>query len=145
MHEAQTANDSKTFFMEAASHDIKQPLYALGILTDTLMMSDPPQAIATILQTQRNSINHMSDHFEALMDMDKFKGGSFVLTLSTFRLGAFSRRISDEFAQLCTDRGLAWQINMDDVPVTTDADLLLRLFRNLLTNAVRYTEHGDSL
>lgn len=141
--EAQTANDAKTFFMAAASHDIKQPLYALGILTDTLMMSEPPQAIATILQTQRNSINQMSDHFDALMDMDKFKGGSFALTVSTFRLGVFSKRISDEFAQLCQDRGLAWHISMDDVLVSTDAELLLRLFRNLLVNAVRYTEHGE--
>ncbi len=143
LRETQTANDAKTFFMAAASHDIKQPLYALGILTDTLIMSDPPQSIATILQTQRNSINRMSDHFDALMDMDKFKGGNFELTVSTFRLGVFSQRVSDELAQLCTDRGLTWKIHMDDVAVSTDAELLLRLFRNLLVNAVRYTEHGE--
>ncbi|MCB1687444.1 MAG: HAMP domain-containing histidine kinase [Halioglobus sp.] len=140
---AQAANDAKTYFMAAASHDIKQPLYALSILTDTLLMSDPPKSIAAILQNQRDSIDQMSDHFDALMDIGRFQGGSFEPSLSVFYLGEFSRRIDAEFAQLCAKRGLAWQLAVEDVAVRTDANLLLRLLRNLLANAVQYTDHGE--
>ncbi|CAA0109159.1 Autoinducer 2 sensor kinase/phosphatase LuxQ [Halioglobus japonicus] len=140
--DAQAANDSKAYFMAAASHDIKQPLYALGILTDTLLMSDPPQSIASILQNQRDNINQMSDHFDALMDMDKYQNGRFELNLTTFCLAEFARRIDIEFSEQCKSRGLDWQLAVEAITVTTDADLLLRLLRNLLANAVRYTDHG---
>ena len=140
--EAQTANDAKAYFMAAASHDIKQPLYALGILTDTLLMSEPPESIATVLRNQRDNINQMSAHFDALMDMEKFPGGRFEINLTTFCLAEFSRRIDNEFSQQCKNRELDWQLAVADVKVRTDADLLLRLLRNLLANAVRYTDHG---
>jgi signal transduction histidine kinase len=140
---AQAANDAKAYFMAAASHDIKQPLYALSILTDTLLMSEPPKSIASILQNQRDSINQMSDHFDALMDFGRFQEGSFEPSLSVFYLGEFSRRIDAEFAQLCANRGLVWSLTVEDVPVRTDANLLLRLLRNLLANAVQYTDHGE--
>tara|TARA_R110002049_G_scaffold152916_2_gene317079 strand:- start:996 stop:2366 length:1371 start_codon:yes stop_codon:yes gene_type:complete len=140
--EAQTANDDKTYFMAAASHDIKQPLYALGILTDTLLMSEPPESIAAVLRNQRDNIHQMSEHFDALMNMKKFPGGRFELNLTTFCLAEFSRRIDSEFSQQCKNRGLDWQLSVDAVTVRTDEDLLLRLLRNLLANAVRYTDHG---
>jgi two-component system, sensor histidine kinase len=141
--EAQAANDAKAYFMAAASHDIKQPLYALGILTDTLLMSEPPESIATVLRNQRDNINQMSEHFDALMDMEKFPGGRFEINLTTFCLAEFSRRIDNEFSQQCKKRDLNWQLAMEAVNVRTDADLLLRLLRNLLANAVRYTDHGS--
>ena len=129
--------------MAAAGHDIKQPLYALGILTDTLLMSDRAESDAPILRRLRSSIDQMSKHFDTLMDIGRFQGDAFELTRIWFDLGEFAARIDLEVAPLCDEKGLAWKLEMEDVPVFTDPELLLRLFRNLLANAMRYTEEGE--
>ena len=141
--EAQVANESKAYFMSAASHDIKQPLHALALLTDTLLMSDPPASTVPILNRQRENISRMSEHFDALMDIGRFQGGHFGLKLSRFRLARFSTRIDMEIAPLCADRRLAWKLDMDDALISTDEELLLRAMRNLLINAVNYSAHGQ--
>ena len=143
LKEAQTANYAKAYFMAAAKHDIKQPLHALALLTDTLLMSKPPDSHVPLLKRQRASIDQMADHFDALMDMRSFLSGQFELNVTTIRLGEFSARVDSEIASACVGKGLTWTLDMDDVPISTDEELLLRLFRNLLTNAVRYTEHGE--
>ena len=140
---AVAANESKSYFMAAASHDIKQPLYALAILTDTLLISKPGESAAPILKNLRSSIEEMSKHFDTLMDFTKFQDGSFEVNLVRFRLGDLSKRIDFEMGALCSRKGLTWNIDIEDVLVWSDPDLLLRLIRNLLTNAVNYTETGE--
>ncbi len=142
LRQAQAANDAKAYFMAAASHDIKQPLQALGLLTDTLLMSNLPPSSVPVLQSQRDSITLMTAHFDALMDMGRFESGHFQLTLSRFHLADFASCLDREIAPLCAAHDLAWQLDMDNVLVSTDEALLLRLMRNLLTNAVRYTDSG---
>jgi len=143
LEKAQAANKSRAFLMAAASHDIKQPLLALGFLADTLLMSNPPESTVPLITSLRNSIDQMARHFDTLMDVDKFRAGIFTVTPTTFRLGQFAKRLDLEIAPLCAQKGLAWHLDMDDVAVCTDEDLLLRLFRNLLMNAVQYTESGE--
>lgn len=143
LREALLANESKTYFMAAASHDIKQPLLALGLVTDTMLMSDPPASAIPLLTSQRNSISQMSDHFDALMDMGRFENGHFELHPTRFRLGVFADRINSEIAPMCAEKGLRWTLTLDDVMVCTDEELLLRLLRNLLVNAVHFTSHGQ--
>lgn len=143
LRDAQAANESKAFFLAAASHDIKQPLHALALLTDTLLMSDPAPSIIPVLRHQRDSITQMSAHFDTLMDLGRFEGGHFELTLSQFRLGTFAPRVDVEFGPLCADKGLAWTLDLEDVLVSCDQELLLRMLRNLLQNAVRFTAAGE--
>ena len=142
LKEAREANEAKSYFMAAAAHDIKQPLYALGILTDTLLMSNPPENTKPVIKSLRKSIKEMSQHFDTLMDVGRFQDGSFEVRASTFPLRELSRRIALEIGPLCREKGLRWTIDFDDVEVRSDPELLLRLIRNLLINAVRYTEQG---
>jgi len=142
LHEARAANEAKSYFMAAASHDIKQPLYALGILADTLLMSNPPENTKPIIKSLRKSIKEMSQHFDTLMDVGRFQDGSFEVKASSFALGELARRIALEIGPLCREKGLRWTIEFDDIELRSDPELLLRLMRNLLINAVRYTEQG---
>ena len=143
LHDAQAANDSKAYFMAAAAHDIRQPLYALGMLVDTLIMSDSSAATIPIVQNLKQGVAQMSEHFDSLMDVGKFHDGNFDVTRSLVQLREFSARIDIEIAPLCKSKGLRWYLDMADVWVFTDEELLLRLFRNLLTNAVTYTVAGE--
>jgi two-component system, sensor histidine kinase len=85
----------------------------------------------------------MTDYFDALMDMRSFLKGDYEQYPTRFRLGKIGCYLESEFAPLCTSKGLTWSFEFDDPWVFTDYQLLLRLFRNLLSNAVRYTNHGE--
>jgi K+-sensing histidine kinase KdpD len=105
-------------------------------------MSNPPEATKPIVKGLSKSIKEMSQHFDTLMDAGRFQDGSFEPSLSRVSLSDLSRRINLEIAPLCKDKGLNWIIDMEDALVFTDPELLLRLTRNLLINAVRYTPKG---
>jgi signal transduction histidine kinase len=77
------------------------------------------------------------------MDIGRFELGHFERRLVRVRLGELSARIDAEISPLCAHKTLHWNLDMDDVLVSTDAELLLRLLRNLLTNAVHHTEKGE--
>jgi signal transduction histidine kinase len=143
LREAHLANQSRTYFMAAAAHDVKQPLHALALLTDTLLMSDPSESAVRLLQQQRSSIDQMTDYFDALMDMRSFIKGDYEQHLARFRLANLGAHLDTEFAPLCAGKGLRWSLEFDDLMVFSDYQLLLRLFRNLLSNAVRYTNFGE--
>ncbi|MEX0943632.1 MAG: HAMP domain-containing sensor histidine kinase [Pseudomonadales bacterium] len=142
LDEARAANESKAFFMAAASHDIKQPLYALGMLTDTLMMSELPTHANSILQKQRRSIDRMTHLFDDLMDLSRFERGVFELSFREVPSRELAQILDDEFEPLCREKGIDWQLKIEPVMLSTDPDLLMRLLRNLLHNALRYTDQG---
>ena len=142
VRQAIAANESKAYFMTAASHDIKQPLYALGMLTDTLLMSNPAAGSVPILDHLRTSISQMTDHFDALIDAGKFQDGNFEVKLCRVDLKEIAASIDSEIAPLCARKGITWKLDMDSVQLHTDPDLLLRLLRNLLSNALRNTDEG---
>ena len=141
--EARAANESKAYFMAAAGHDIKQPLYALGMLTETLLMSEPTESAKPILLRLKDSIQEMTKHFDTLMDIENFHHGNFELSLCTIELAHFASRIDLEIAPLCAEKALVWNLDFDNLRGFSDPELLLRVFRNLLTNAVRYTDAGE--
>jgi signal transduction histidine kinase len=128
--------------MAAASHDIKQPLYALGMLTDTLMMSEIPDSAMSILQKQRRSIDRMSHLFDDLMDLSRFERGVFEINFQEIGSHELAQVLDDEFEPLCREKGIDWQIAFERTVLSTDPELLMRLLRNLLHNALRYTDAG---
>jgi len=142
LREAEEANESKTFFMAAASHDIKQPLFALAMLADTLLMEKLPARVREILTKQRRNIDAMLGHFDALMDLGKFQGGRFELSCSEVRVAELGSQLNAEFQLPCEEKGLSWELDLPDIAIATDRELLLRLFRNLLSNAIRFTDDG---
>ncbi|HKI75430.1 MAG TPA: HAMP domain-containing sensor histidine kinase [Pseudomonadales bacterium] len=143
LEDARAANESKAFFMAAASHDIKQPLHAVGMLTDTLLMSELPPPTRSILEKQRISINRMRILFDDLMDISRFEAGAFELTRRTVDIREVVQLLDEEFSNQCADKGIAWHARSIPARVHTDPDLLVRLLANLLHNALRYTSSGS--
>ena len=141
--EARAANDSKTFFMAAAGHDIKQPLYALGLLTDTLLMSHPKPSSIPLIRHLRKSIDSMGEQFDDLMSAGKLNHGNFEPILKKVHLAGIIAPVDAEITLLCADKGLRWNLDLENAIVITDPLLLQRLLRNLLSNAVRYTNDGE--
>ncbi|WP_157496704.1 ATP-binding protein [Hahella ganghwensis] len=139
---AQKANQTRSFFMAAASHDLRQPLFALSILTDTLGLQPLPESAKPIFEKQKSSIAALRSLFDNLLDLSKFDSGQIDPKVESYALESILKPIDEEFAVICANRGINWSLDYPVVAVKTDRDLLQRVVRNLLTNATNFTDEG---
>lgn len=146
---AEQANLSKTKFLAAVSHDLLQPLHAArlfaGALSDTDASSEPLSTQGSIL----SSLNHSLDDVEALLrtlvDISKLDAGVVEVDKIYTPVEPILRQITTEFSQVAKAAGLKFTHRTCKANVYTDPQLLLRILRNLLTNAIRYTNEGGVL
>jgi PAS domain S-box-containing protein len=139
---AERANRAKSRFLAAASHDLRQPLNALGLLVGTLRARlSEPRNLAVVEQIEA-SVEAMSDLFEGLLDLSKLETGAVELDVRPVSLPALFARLHRELGMEAAAKGLSLRLRSLDVTVRTDATLLERVLRNLLANAIRYTDRG---
>ena len=139
------ANDAmraRAVFLAAASHDLRQPLYAISILSDALAGAALPPEARAILDKQRQAIAVLRTLFDNLLDLSRLDAGEVRPNLRTVSLREALGPLADEYHALATSRGLEWRDDIADAWVQADAELLHRVAANLLSNAVRYTERG---
>lgn len=147
---AQTADRAKTRFLAAASHDLRQPIHALGLLISTLSVlgrrGDVPSAEARSLAGSAKAIvGNLSGLLNALLDISKLDAGVVTVAREKVDLGELFRNLRDEFAASARVKGLSWRVVDTSAHVDTDPMMLKRILDNLLTNAFRYTNSGSVL
>jgi signal transduction histidine kinase/CheY-like chemotaxis protein len=139
---AEEANVAKSRFLAAASHDLRQPLHALGLfvqaLQDTPLATRERQVIGNI----RSSVDAMEELFNALLDISRLDAGVVQPRVATIPLAAVFDRVRFEYGQIARQKGLALKVMKTSLYVRSDPSLLARLIRNLLSNAIRYTDTG---
>jgi len=139
------ANLAKTRFLAAASHDLSQPLHALGVLLGQLDADvTRPQRRRTIGQIGQ-AYAAMSELFTALLDFSKLDAGGVSPKVSAFAIDPLLRRIETMFATLSCNRSLRLRVLPSSAWVLSDPVLIERILLNLVSNAVRYTERGGIL
>lgn len=139
---AQEANRSKSLFMAAASHDLRQPLYAISLLTETLALHDLPTPAQVIIEQQAQSLGVLRRMFDDLLDLSRFDSGDVKPRIEAVFLDDVLAGLLREHRPLCESKGLRFETEEARTFVSTDFDLLGRLLRNLVGNAVRYTDEG---
>ncbi len=139
---ADEANRSKSMFLAAASHDLRQPLYAISLLADALSHHDLPGPTRTVVAQQGRALEALRHMFDNLLDLSRFDSGDVATNVDSIFLPDLLMDLEREFAPLFEARKLPLEIHCPDVWVRTDYDLLGRLLRNLVGNALRYTERG---
>ncbi|MBL8351931.1 MAG: hybrid sensor histidine kinase/response regulator [Burkholderiaceae bacterium] len=143
--EAELASQAKSRFIAAASHDLRQPVHALGLLLDVLQGQQlNPQAQATAARMSQ-VFEALDGLFEGLLDISRLDSGAIEPRRCDFALGPLLAALADEFAAEAQAKGLALRCRGSDAWVRSDPLLLERMLRNLLANAVRYTERGGVL
>lgn len=140
---AQRANVAKSKFLAAASHDLRQPLHALTLLTSALHGSDIAPSVRTIANDMGTAIGSLEKMFGALLDISRLDAGVLHPEPKHFHLGELLRRIAGEYAAMAQSKGL--RVLLDDCSfiANTDPVWLERIVRNYLANAVRYTNVGE--
>ena len=144
--EAERANMAKSKFLAAASHDLRQPMQALNlfvnVLSSNLRDDDGAQDIVGQI---KESVRSLEGLLHALLNISKLEAGLVVPEITSFSMNDLFRRLKAEFDPLAERAGLRLGVVPSNVIIRSDPVLIERILRNLLSNAIRYTDHGGVL
>lgn len=139
---AEEANAAKSRFLAAASHDLRQPLHALLVFSSLLHRHETPQTSQLIAHI-RDAAGSLDKLFSGLLDLSKLETGSIVPQMQALNIAAMVRDLVKEFQPRCAAKGVSMEAEgADEAWVLSDAFLLERILRNLVDNAVKYTNEG---
>jgi len=140
---ADLANQAKSRFLATASHDLRQPLQSLSLLSGTLRRMATNPYLLEAVEQQGLAIASMSGLLNALLDISKLDSGSIQPSKQDVDLGEIADQMRIEFSGLAAKKGLELIIPPCAQFVYTDPTLLGQILRNLLSNAIRYTQSGS--
>ncbi len=146
--QAELANREKSRFLAAASHDLRQPLQALTLFSEALSVRAQDADVRQLAQQIEKSVHALGDMFNELLDLSRLEAGMLVPSRQHFALQPLLDRLYVDFAPLAQAKGLGCEIPVGNNPgagdavIYSDPFLLERILRNLLSNAIRYTDKG---
>jgi PAS domain S-box-containing protein len=141
---ADRANKTKSHFLRAASHDLRQPVQMLAMLNGILRNAETDASIQTIVQRQAEAIDIMEHLLDALLNISKLESGVVKPQISDFPLAPLLVKLRQEFSTPAADKGLELIIDSSRSPsIHSDPTLVGEILRNLLSNAVKFTPRGS--
>lgn len=140
---AELANVAKSRFLAAASHDLRQPLHALSLLSSALCERIKYPEVKDIVDKIMLAVSALENLFNALLDISKLDSGVLRPDLVSFRLRDIFDKIENDYRPEADRKGLEFIVDScRDSIVYSDNILLERVVRNFVSNALRYTETG---
>lgn len=141
--EAEQANISKTKFLAAASHDLRQPLHALTLFTSVLDDSIKYPKARRVVDQIKSSVDALQSLFNALLDISRLEAGVLKVEKTDFALRPVFQKLANDFNPQALEKGLTIIWPECDHAVHSDANLLEQVLRNYIGNAIRYTDSGE--
>lgn len=143
--QAEASSASKTRFLAAASHDLRQPMQALGLWVSALRMQVREPALVEMSGKIEASVNALSDMLNALLDISKLDAGSVRPEPREVSLALLFDRLALQFDAQARAKGIALVVRPTALTVRSDPVLLNRILHNLTANAIKYTGSGRIL
>lgn len=140
---ARKANEEKNRFMAAASHDLRQPLHAMTLFLGSLRHLSADDRTRELIDKIDETSTILHEQFNSLLDLSKFDAGVVIADETEFRLDLMLKNIADAAMQDAQQKKVALHLFTTPVLIKSDMLLLERLLRNLVMNAVRYTDKGS--
>jgi signal transduction histidine kinase len=144
-HEAEVANRAKTQFFTAASHDLRQPLHAMGLFAEALRARAHDPEVAQLVNSINESVDALEGLFSELLDISRIDSGGVEVNPANFELADIFRKVRLHFEPAAFEKGLALRIRGGKHVALADPLLVERIVRNLVSNAIRYTQDGSVL
>jgi len=143
--EAEIANRAKTQFFTAASHDLRQPLHAMGLFAEALRQRVHEPEVAQLVNSINESVDALEGLFSELLDITRIDSGGVEVHDQHFEVGDILRKLRLHFEPSAFEKGLSLRLRGGRHVVFADPLLVERILRNLVSNAIRYTEDGSVL
>ncbi len=151
--QVEAVSSEKSRFLAAASHDLRQPLQALALFSEALKERASDQATQQLAGQIDKSVHALGDMFNELLDLSRLDAGMMAPRWQHFALQPLLDRLYVDFAPQAQAKGLRFDIPVvddardrttrGDAIVHSDPFLLERMLRNLISNAIRYTDEGS--
>ncbi|MDI9238224.1 PAS domain-containing hybrid sensor histidine kinase/response regulator [Lysobacter sp. LF1] len=145
--EAEAAQQSKTRFLAAISHDVLQPLNAARLFASALRETPDSSEQARLAERVDASLRAAEDLLDGLLDISRLDAGALRIEITDFDVNELLRELVAQYAPVAAGRGLQLRVRAPDRPrpVRSDRRLLRRALQNFLANALRYTREGGVL
>ena len=143
--EAELMNLSKTKFFAAANHDLMQPLAAARVFASALSERRLSPPNRELVRHALAALDSVDDMLTALLDIAKLDAGVTPPTPCSFAVAEVMSRVAEEYRLIAARRKLRLRLFAGAATVQTDPHLLARILRNLVSNALRYTNTGGVL
>lgn len=149
LHEAIAAAEqallAKTRFLAAASHDLRQPLQALNMFVSVLSGRETDPSKQAILEKVERSLDGLAELLNTLLDISKLEAGAILPDMRTFNIATLLERLAEEFAPMAEAEGLSLKVRAPALTLDSDPALIEVILRNLIGNALKYTDPGGRI
>lgn len=135
----QEESESRARFFAAANHDLRQPLQAMGIYLDILKRRATPQT-APVIEQVATTMGVISTLVEQVLEVTRMEFGRLEIHPEVIGIPALLQEVDREFRPIAEKKGLRFRVRPIDASVRTDPLMLRRALKNLITNAIRYTD-----
>jgi signal transduction histidine kinase/ActR/RegA family two-component response regulator len=139
---AEAANVAKSNFLASASHDLRQPVHALSMFVGALRDRSLDEPSGRLVRQIQNSVGALDSLFGAILDISRLDAGVIEHRPRAFAIQPLLERICRDEMPEVDRKGIALRLVPCSLTVQTDPVLLERVVRNLVSNAVRYTDKG---
>jgi signal transduction histidine kinase len=152
LERAESASRAKSKFLATASHDLRQPLQALRLFTEALQETAKDKESLRLSGQIGKSVDALVDMFDDLLDVSRLDAGIVEPRWQHFNLAPLMDRLYGDFAPIAQSKGLNFEMAntaehcgaiLCETVVYSDPFLLERMLRNLISNAIRYTDKGS--
>jgi signal transduction histidine kinase/CheY-like chemotaxis protein len=144
-HIAEQANTAKSKFLATASHDLRQPLHALGLFIGSMRFSHSDQEKIELQDKLETTHGSLTELFDGLLDISKIDAAVIETEIQALAVKPMLQKILQEFEVSAAKKSIQLRLHAKDLCVMSDPLWLERILRNLLSNALRYTQRGGVL
>ncbi len=141
--EADAANKAKSMFLAQASHDLRQPLHAMGLHMASLQGEEMTPKTGAVMERLEQSVEVLSKLFNSLLDVTLLDTHQLVPKPVGFDVGALVHEIADEFAIAAKAENMKVTARSSQALIVSDPLLVRRILQNLVSNAIRHSEGGE--
>lgn len=143
--DAVAATAAKSRFLAAASHDLRQPLHALSLFANALSRRVTGEEPRRLVANMETTLGSLQDMFNALLDVSRLDAGIVEAEKRTFVIGDLLERVAAGFRAHAEAHGLEFRLVPSRLAVVSDPILIETVLRNLVGNALKFTEAGGVL
>ncbi len=145
IRQAELAVITKTRFLASASHDLRQPLQTLTLVHDLIAQESKSDSVVQLVRQMEQATNAMSGMLNTMLDINQIEAGVITYQFEDIPVSEVMTSLYTEFQYHAQAKSLGLKLSACNAIVRTDRRLLEQMMRNLLSNAIRYTDTGRIL